>query len=94
MVRRFTASMASRGVTRALAMVGSLAALVIGGALGLVFAAGLAVLALVASLLLAFTAIAVNARRTASATARDPSVIEAHRIGGHSWVAYGWQERR
>lgn len=94
MVRRFTVGMASRGVSRFLAAIGSLAALVVGGALGLVFAAGLAVLALVASLLLAFTGAALAARRTATASARDPSVIEAHRIGGHSWVAYGWQDRR
>ena len=25
---------------------------------------------------------------------QDHTLIEARRIGGHSWVAYGWAERR
>jgi hypothetical protein len=24
----------------------------------------------------------------------DPDLIEARHIGGHSWVAYGWDGRR
>jgi len=49
----------------------------------LVMAAALAVLA----------GAAVRARRTVRAPT-DPDLIEARHIGGHSWVAYGWDGRR
>jgi hypothetical protein len=38
-------------------------------------------------------AAAVRARRTVRPPV-DPELIEARHIGGHSWVAYGWDGRR
>jgi hypothetical protein len=51
------------------------------------------VIAFMASILLALTAAAVRARRGAAATAAEADVIEARHVGGHSWVAYGWDRR-
>ena len=39
-----------------------------------------------------FTGLALRARRTARA--RADGVIEARHLGGHHWVAYGWNESR
>ena len=58
-----------------------------------VFAASLMVILFMAGVLLALAAAAVRARRTVRAPA-DPDVIEARHIGGHSWIAYGWDGRR
>jgi heme/copper-type cytochrome/quinol oxidase subunit 2 len=70
-----------------------IAALVIGAALALFFAATVAVILVMAVVLVALAAAAVRARRTVRAPA-DPDLIEARNIGGHSWVAYGWDGRR
>jgi hypothetical protein len=45
-----------------------------------------------ASALLAVAGVALRARRTARA--RADGVIEARHLGGHHWVAYGWNESR
>ena len=37
--------------------------------------------------------LALRAKRTVNAR-RDDGVIEARHMGGHHWVAYGWNERR
>jgi hypothetical protein len=42
--------------------------------------------------LLALAGAALSARRTVRAPV-DPDLIEARNIGGHSWVAYGWDGR-
>jgi predicted DNA-binding protein (MmcQ/YjbR family) len=56
-------------------------------------AATVAVIAVMASALLAFAGLALRARRTARARNRQqPDVIEARHLGGHHWVAYGWNE--
>jgi len=58
------------------------------------FAATVAVIALMASALLAFTGLALRARRGARARRREEDgVIEARHLGGHQWVAYGWRDR-
>ncbi len=69
------------------------AAAVIGAVLTVVFAATMVVIALMSSALLAFAAVALRAKRTVRARV-DPNLIEARHVGGHSWVAYGWDERR
>jgi hypothetical protein len=61
--------------------------------LAVVFAATVLVIALIASVLIAFAGLALRARRSAAA-ANDPAVLEARNVGGHSWVAYGWDGRR
>ena len=67
------------------------AAVVIAAILAVVFAATLAVIAVITSALLGFAGVAMRARRTARA--RADGVIEARHLGGHHWVAYGWNER-
>ena len=42
----------------------------------------------------ALAAAALRARRTVRTPADDTDLIEARNIGGHSWVAYGWDSRR
>ena len=64
-----------------------------GAVLAVVFAATVAVIAVMASALLGFAGLALRARRTA-ARARHDGVIEARHMGGHHWVAYGWNEPR
>jgi hypothetical protein len=74
-------------------IVASVAAIATGAVLALVFAASLVVILLMAAVILTLAAFAMRARRTVSRPA-DPDVIEARNIGGHSWVAYGWDGRR
>ena len=80
---------------RSLAVLGgilaTIAAIVVGAILAVVFAATVAVIAVMASALLGFAGLALRARRTAKA--RRDGVIEARHLGGHHWVAYGWNER-
>ncbi len=83
---------------RSLAMFGGLlatvAAIVVGIVLAVVFAATIAVIAVMASALLGFAGLAMRARRTVRARNRVDRVIEARHLGGHHWVAYGWNESR
>jgi heme/copper-type cytochrome/quinol oxidase subunit 2 len=74
--------------------VASVAAIAAGAVLALVFAASLVVILLMAGVILTLAAAAVRARRTAVSDTKDPDLIEARNIGGHSWVAYGWDGRR
>jgi hypothetical protein len=82
------------GAWRGLAWLGgalaTAAAVAVAAVLAVVFAASLVVIAVVASVLVAFAGLAFRARR--GALSADPSVIEARNVGGHSWVAYGWEE--
>jgi hypothetical protein len=83
---------------RSLAVVGgtlaTAAAVVVGAVLAVFFAATVAVIAVMASTLLAFAALALRARRTAKVrAAATDGLIEARNMGGHHWVAYGWNER-
>jgi hypothetical protein len=72
--------------------VATAAAVMVGAVLAVFFAATVAVIAVMASALLGFAGLAMRARRTAKARA-DNGVIEARHLGGHHWVAYGWNER-
>jgi hypothetical protein len=84
---------------RSIAWVGgalsSLAATLVAAVLALVFTASLVVIAVMAAALVAFALMAARARRAlrAAPAAADPQLIEAHNVGGHSWVAYGWDRR-
>ena len=62
-----------------------------GAVLAVFFAASLLVIGLMASVVVVFVGLALRARRGAR-PASDPSLIEARNVGGHSWVAYGWDE--
>ena len=79
----------ARFVGFAVAMVALLAA----AALAVVFAATVVVSAVIASALIALWALALRARRTVRVRSNTPGVIEARRVG-HTWVAYGWDDRR
>jgi hypothetical protein len=70
----------------------TIAAAAIGAVLAVIFAATVVVIGAMASLLIGLTGFALRARRTARAHA-DPGLIEARHMGGHSWVAYGWDRR-
>jgi hypothetical protein len=52
------------------------------------------VIALMTSAVLAFAALAMRARRTVRARRAPDGVLEARHLGGHHWVAYGWNDRR
>jgi hypothetical protein len=65
---------------------------VVGAVLAVFAAATVAVIALMTSALLAFAGLAMRARRTVRARRRG-DVLEARHLGGHHWVAYGWNER-
>jgi len=82
------------GIWRSLAwMGGAVAALVasaIAAVLAVFFTAALAVVAVMGMVVVGFAGLAVRARRSASP--QDPDLIEAQRVGGNSWVAYGWDQ--
>lgn len=72
---------------------GALAAMVastIAAVVAVFFAAALAVIALMGAVAVGFAGLALRARR--SAQPADPDLIEARRVGGNSWVAYGWDQ--
>lgn len=83
-----------RGLAWCAGSLAGLAAAAIAAVLAVFFAATMMVIAFMASILLALAAAAVRARRSVSHAAADPNVIEARHVGGHSWVAYGWDDRR
>ena len=69
------------------------AAAVIGAVLAVFLTATVVVILFMAGVLAALAAAAIRARRTVQAPT-GAEVIEARHIGGHSWVAYGWDGRR
>ena len=74
-------------------MLATTAAVAIGAVLALFAAATVVVIAVMSSALLALAGLALRAKRTARQRARDDGVLEARNLGGHHWVAYGWNER-
>ena len=96
MVKNFAANESS--AFRSLAALGAglatAAAVIVGAVLAVFAAATVAVIAVMASALLAFAGLAMRARRTVRARRSDNDVIEARHLGGHHWVATGWNERR
>jgi hypothetical protein len=94
MVKAFAARHGSalRGIAAIGATLATLGALLVGAVLAVFAAATVAVIALMTSALLGFAALAMRARRTVRAR-RDDGLIEAKHLGGHHWVAYGWNER-
>jgi hypothetical protein len=72
----------------------TIAAAAIGAVLAVIFAATVLVIGAMATILIGLTGFAHRTRRTARAqTPADPGLIEARHMGGHSWVAYGWDRR-
>lgn len=83
------------GAWRGLAWLGgalaTAAAAAVAALLALFFAATMVAIMVMAAVLLAFAGLAMRARR--AMRPQDPTLIEARNIGGHSWVAYGWDQR-
>ena len=95
MVQEFPARQGS-ALRSLVAIAGTLAtgaAVIVGAVLAVFFAATMAVIAIMSSALLAFAGLALRARRTARARNRQSDLLEARHLGGHHWVAYGWNER-
>jgi hypothetical protein len=69
----------------------TIGALGVAAVLAVVFAASLVVIGLMATALIALGGLAYRARR--SGKPRDPTLLEARNVGGHSWVAYSWDQR-
>ena len=69
----------------------TVAAVGVAAVLALFFAATLVVIGVLTAAMLALGGIAFRARKVARPY--DPTLIEARHIGGHSWVAYGWDQR-
>jgi hypothetical protein len=82
-----------RGIAWIAGAIAWIAAAIIGAVLALFFAATVAVILVMAAVLVALAAAAIRARRTVRPPA-EPNLIEARNIGGHSWVAYGWDGQR
>lgn len=97
-MEKLTARGTTGSARKGLAWIGGLAAtalaLTVGAFLALFAAATVVVIALMTSAMLALTGLALRARRTVRAKPAPDGVIEARNVGGHSWVAYGWNERR
>jgi hypothetical protein len=66
---------------------------VVGAIVATVVAFAFVLVAVMGSVALAAAAVVVGARRSARQSRSDPGVIEARHVGGHSWVATGWQGR-
>lgn len=78
------------GLARIAGILALVAATVVGVILAVVFAAALAVIVVLAGALIALAGVALRGRRRPRPT--GDVVIEARRVG-HSWVAYGWDQR-
>lgn len=81
------------GLVRFLGFAVAMAAFLVAAVLAVLLVGAVVVTAAVASALIALSALAMRARRTVRARSRTPGVIEARKVG-HTWVAYGWSERR
>ena len=82
------------GLARLASFVVSAFASMIAELLALALAAGVVVVAVMGGALLALAGFASRARRTVKARSESgPPIIEARHVGGHSWVAYGWDRR-
>jgi hypothetical protein len=80
---------ALRGLAWFVAGLATMSAVVVGLVLAVVFAATFVVIGVMTSALVGLMLAAFKARRTVRAPA-DSNIIEARHVGGHSWVAYGW----
>jgi Flp pilus assembly protein TadB len=72
-------------------------AAVVATVLAVALAASVVVIAVIGGALLFIASLAARARRTAKidrARRQEPQIIEARHVGGHSWVAYGWDRRQ
>ena len=71
--------------------VATAAAVGLAAVLAIFFAATVVLVGVLGLALLGLGAFAYRVRR--SLRQPEPGVIEARHVGGHSWVAYGWDQR-
>lgn len=80
---------------RSLAWVGgalaTAAAIGVAAVLAVFFAATVLVIGLLSAGLIGLAGLAFRARKATHSA--DSTLIEARHVGGHSWVAYGWDQR-
>ena len=88
----FSSASRPMGVHRLAGSLALVAAGMIGVVLAVVFAAALAVIVVLAAALIGLTGVALRGRRRPPVGGDDNMVIEARKVG-HSWVAYGWDQR-
>ncbi len=85
----------SGGGLKSLAWVGgvlaTVAAIGVATVLAVVAAATVVVIGLMAGALVFLGGLVYRARR--AQRPKDPTLLEARNVGGHSWVAYGWDQR-
>ena len=83
------------GAQESLAWIGgalaTAAAVGVAAVLAVFFAATIVIVGVLGLALLAAGGIAFRARK--GLRRAEPGVIEARHVGGHSWVAYGWDQR-
>ncbi len=86
-----------RGPKLLLAVLAAVAGLLLAAIAALFAAATVVVVALVGGALLGMAALTNLFRRRPTAVpqgaAGEDGVIEARKVGGHEWVAYGWSDR-
>jgi hypothetical protein len=78
-----------RGLALIVGALAWLGAALVGAVLAVFFAATVLVIAIMSTVLLAFTVAAVKVKHAVRSSSA-PGLIEARRVGGHSWVAYRW----
>jgi hypothetical protein len=89
-----------RSLTALAGAVCTVIAAAVGAVLAVALAASVVVIALMGGALLFLASLAMRARRTVRSSAigakadPGPQILEARHVGGHSWVAYGWERRR
>ena len=86
--RRGAVSSAMHGLMWVGGALATVAAACVGAALAVFATATVLVIAVMGTALLTLAGAARRARSTVRAS--DPTIIEARKVGGHSWVAYGW----
>ncbi len=70
------------------------AAAVVGAVLAIIFTAAVAIMALLTAAVVGLAALAHRGRRAVRPRPSEGGdIIEARNVGGHSWVAYGWDQR-
>jgi hypothetical protein len=84
---------ALRGLAWFVAGLATISAILVGAVLAVVFAATFVVIGVMTSAVVGLSLAAFKARRTVRAAA-DVDIMEARNVGGHSWVAYGWDGAR
>ncbi len=69
------------------------AAAIVGAVLAVIFTATVAIIALLTAAVVGLAALAHRGRHSVRPRPAEGDLIEARNVGGHSWVAYGWDQR-